>query len=156
MSRGRPSTFTPEMADKICELLATGRSLREVGRMEGFPPATTIREWISDNVTFAVQYARARERGYQEMADEILEIADDGRNDWTLRQNDDGESVKVLDHEHIQRSKLRYDARRWLLSKCLPKIYGDKLELGGPDGGPLQVAVVRFTETGGGDGSDAK
>ena len=28
--------------------------------------------------------------------------------------------------EHVQRSKLRVDARKWLLSKIAPKQYGEK------------------------------
>jgi hypothetical protein len=44
----------------------------------------------------------------------------------------------VLDHEHVQRSRLRVDARKWLLSKLLPKQYGDRVEVTGKDGGPLE------------------
>lgn len=77
------------------------------------------------------------------MADEILEIADDGTNDWVERQNKDGSSYRAFDQEHYQRSRLRFDARRWLLSKALPKVYGDKLttELTGKDGAPLVPAI---------------
>ena len=60
------------------------------------------------------------------MADEMLEIADDGSNDWMLR-NGSGKELHGLNGEHIQRSRLRLDTRKWLLSKALPKIYGDKL-----------------------------
>jgi len=98
----------------------------------------------------SAQYARARELGYLSMADEIIDISDDGLNDWIERRRADGSTETVVNHEHISRSKLRFDARRWLLSKCLPKIYGDRLEHTGPDGGPIQVTVARFTETEGG------
>lgn len=115
------------------------------------PDEASVRSWALDNKDgFAPQYSRARELGYLSMADEILDISDDGLNDWIERRRQDGSTELVPDHEHISRSKLRFDARRWLLSKCLPKIYGDRLEHVGPDGGPVQVAVVRFTETEGG------
>ena len=112
------------------------------------PADASVRQWAMDDVGpgFASQYARARELGYLAMADEIQGIADDGFNDWMERKKRDGSTERVIDQEHIQRSRLRFDARRWLLSKALPKIYGDKLELGGPDGGPIQVSVVKFTE----------
>ena len=60
------------------------------------------------------------------MADELLEIADDGSNDWMKRQHGADQSY-AANGEHIQRSRLRLDARKWLLSKALLKIYGDKL-----------------------------
>jgi hypothetical protein len=74
---------------------------------------------------------RARESGYHKMADELLEIADDASNDFMERKGKDGEAVMVVDHDHIARSRLRVDTRKWLLSKALPKVYGDKLELAG-------------------------
>ncbi len=69
-------------------------------------------------------------------ADEALEIADDGSNDWMKRQGEDGEVHVIYDHEHIQRSRLRVDTRKWLLSKVLPKVYGDKPQHTG-DGGTM-------------------
>lgn len=152
MPQGRPSDFTPEVASEICDALKTGISLRELcKRRDDLPTEATIRGWALENhAGFFSQYSRAREIGYLSMADEILDIADDGVNDWIERRKANGESETVVDHEHIQRSKLRFDARRWLLSKCLPKIYGDKLEHSGPDGGPIQVTVARFTEEPGG------
>lgn len=127
---GRPSVYTVELADKILVELASGRTLREVCSMDGMPPESTVRSWVlDDREGFQKRYASAREIGYQSMADEILEIADDGRNDWMERQNGAGESIEAVNHEHISRSRLRFDARRWLLSKALPKVYGDKLDI---------------------------
>lgn len=60
------------------------------------------------------------------MADELVEIADDGTNDYVEREVDGGVRV-VFDGEHFQRSRLRVDTRKWVLSKVLPKIYGDKI-----------------------------
>jgi hypothetical protein len=62
------------------------------------------------------------------MADELMEIADDGRNDWMERHGEEDPGWQV-NSEHIQRSRLRVDARKWTLSKVLPKIYGDKQEI---------------------------
>ena len=83
---------------------------------------------MDDRDGFSTQYTRARELGYHAMADETLEIADDGTNDWTMRQNADGESSLAVNSDHIQRSRLRVDTRKWMLSKVLPKIYGDKVQ----------------------------
>lgn len=143
--RGRPSVYTAEIAATICARLAEGQSLREVCRGKGMPGETTVRSWAIDDVHgFSAQYAKAREAGYQLLADELLEIADDGSNDWMQRKNADGDSEDVVNHEHIARSRLRVDTRKWMLSKVLPKIYGDKVAVTGGDGGPLQVAVQKF------------
>jgi hypothetical protein len=106
------------------------------------PAAPTVCRWAL-KAPFSEQYARAREIGYALMADDLLEIADDGRND---KFSDDDGHVMV-DHDVIARSRLRVDTRKWLLSKCLPKIYGDKLahEHAGPNGAaiPLQFIELR-------------
>lgn len=141
-----PTEFSPELAQEICGMLATGQTLREVCRRPEMPSEAAVRLWALENRDgFGAQYTRARELGYLSMADEIIDISDDGLNDWIERRRADGSTETVVDHEHISRSKLRFDARRWLLSKCLPKIYGDKLEHTGPDGGPIAVTVAKFT-----------
>ncbi len=126
----RPSIYTAEIADTILSKLADGQTLREVCRDDAMPDERTVRTWaLEDREGFATRYSQAREIGYQSIADEILEIADDGRNDWIERRKDGGEVETVIDHEHLGRSRLRFDARRWLLSKALPKIYGDRLNV---------------------------
>jgi hypothetical protein len=94
------------------------------------PAAATVRVWVvADRDGFAARYRRARESGHHDMADELLEIVDDARNDWMERRARDGQRDTVLNREHIQRSRLRYDARRWLLSNALPKLYGNRIAL---------------------------
>ncbi|MGM5033515.1 terminase small subunit protein [Tardiphaga sp. 803_E3_N1_3] len=126
----RPSLYTHEVAQTIVERLASGQTLREVCRDDALPAESTIRLWVlEDREGFARRYSQARELGYHSMADEVLEIADDGTNDWIQRRKESGETEAVIDHEHLGRSRLRFDARRWLLSKALPKIYGDRLNV---------------------------
>jgi len=126
-AHGRPSVYTPELAKEICDKLAEGWTLRQVCRADHMPDERTVRDWALNNVEFSPQYAKAREIGYRIMADEVLEIADDGTNDWMLRQGDN--PGYEANGEHIQRSRLRVDTRKWLLSKVLPKVYGDKQTL---------------------------
>lgn len=128
MPSGQTHTYSQEIADAICRELADGKSLREVCRMDGMPPESTVRLWaLDDREGFAAQYARAREIGYYAMADDLLEIADDGRNDWMERNGDDAPGWQV-NGEHLQRSRLRVDTRKWMLSKVLPKVYGERLK----------------------------
>lgn len=125
--RGRPTAYTQEIADEICRRLASGESLRSICRDDGMPTEACVRGWaIDDREGFSSQYARSKEVQFSAMADELIDIADDARNDWMARPGN-GTIGYELNGEHVQRSRLRSDTRKWLLSKCLPKVYGDKL-----------------------------
>lgn len=141
---GRKSTFTQEVADIICERLVEGESLRSICSDEDMPNKSTVFRWLQVNEAFRDQYARAKEAQAEALIDEIFDIADDARNDWMEKVNQDGEVSVVLNRESVQRSKLRVDARMWAASKMLPKKYGDKLGLTDGEGGPLQVVINRF------------
>jgi len=123
-SRGRPTAYTDELADKICDRLAEGEGLISICRDDGMPNERTLRSWaLDDDHPFSPKYARAKEYGYHRLAEEILDIADNGNS------------------EDVQRDKLRVDTRKWMLSKVLPKIYGDKLLAAGPgDNGPIVIS----------------
>lgn len=141
---GRPSGFNDDIAAEICGRLADGQSLRTICRDEHMPDASTVFRWLKSNDDFRQQYAHARELQAEAFAEDILEIADDGANDWMERTGKDGESVGwMLNGEHVQRSRLRIDARKWLASKLAPKKYGDKVEVGGPGEGGAIVHEVR-------------
>jgi hypothetical protein len=136
------STYTVELAEEICRRLAQGESLRAICRSEGMPCSSAVRKWAVDNVNgFNDQYTRARDQGLDEIADEVFDVADDGSNDWIDRETKDGRIERVYDNEHAARSRLRFDARRWYLSKLAPKRYGDRtaVEVTGADGGPIQI-----------------
>lgn len=142
---GRPSIYTPEIAAVICERLANGESLRQICAADDMPGRSTVFRWAAENVAFRDQYAVARAAQAEHMADELLDIADDGSNDWMERFYSEGQSLGwQVNGEHIQRSRLRVDSRKWLLSKLLPKKYGDAIrqELTGPNGGPIETRSV--------------
>lgn len=142
MVKGRPTLYTQEIADRICDELAKGRTLRAVCRDEGMPPESTVRYWaLRDIEGFFAQYTEARQIGYFCMADEVLEIADDGQNDWMERHAEDNPGWQI-NGEHVQRSRLRLDTRKWLLSKALPKIFGDKLDHTSSDGSMTPKAAL--------------
>ena len=132
----------PATAEFICIKIADGWTLRQIAR-DLDCSASKITDWRREDEMFAAQYARAKEAQAERFEDEIKEIADEGTNDWYVR-----EGVEAPDHEHISRSKLRVDTRRWLMSKMLPKKYGDKAttELVGAGGGPVELAVLTAAE----------
>lgn len=121
---GAHSTYSRAVADEICHLLADGQTLRSIARREGMPTRQTIRSWIvKDYDGFAAKYETAYRLGLDEMADQILDISDDGTRDYKMV---DGR--EVVDSDHIQRSRLRVDSRKWLLARRLPKEFGDKVQ----------------------------
>lgn len=106
---GRPSKFTQELADKICERIANGESLRSICADKGMPDKATVHRWCAESSEFCDQYAHAREGQAEFYADEIIEISDTATSD----------DVAV--------ARLRVDARKWYAAKLAPKKYGDKL-----------------------------
>jgi hypothetical protein len=123
---GRPSDYTQDKVDAICELLATGISLREICRRDDMPATGTVCRWLGENPAFQEQYARARELQADALFEETLDIADNAANDWMERN--DGENVSYqLNGDHVQRSKLRIDTRKWMAGKLRPKVYGEKV-----------------------------
>lgn len=142
---GRPTLYTDEIGTEICARLADGESLNAICKSEELPHESTVRSWALDpDHPISTKYVRAREIGYYKMADEMLEISDDGTNDWMVRAGQDGEGTAYsVNGEHVSRSKLRVDTRKWLLSKSLPKVFGDKVvnEHTGKDGQPISHSV---------------
>lgn len=125
----RPSDYTSELAEAICLRLAEGESLRSICRDDVMPDKATVLRWIARHDAFRDQYVRAKEQGAEALAEEMFEIADDGSNDWMEQLDSEGEAIGYkLNGEHVQRSKLRIDTRKWYLSKILPKKYGDRIQ----------------------------
>lgn len=114
--------YVEKIGDEICNRLVEGESLRKITLDKNMPAASTIFKWLAENEAFAEQYARAREAQADTLADEILDIADDGSNDYM------GEDEKY-NGDAVQRSKLRVDTRKWIAAKLKPKKYGEKIDL---------------------------
>lgn len=128
-SRGRPSIYSPELAADICSRLAQGDSLRSICKKTRMPAISTVMGWLFDDEheEFSQQYARAREAQAELRADEIIDIADDAKN--------------ADKSEKVQAARLRVDARKWVASKLLPKVYGDRVQHTGAGGGPIVVDI---------------
>lgn len=125
---GRPTAYTKELADRICEQLASGDSMRTVCKAKGMPAMSTVFKWLREHKEFSEQYARAKEEAVDALVEEILDIADDASNDWMIRHGKDGQESWQINGEHVQRSRIRIDARKWIASKLKPKKYGEKIE----------------------------
>jgi hypothetical protein len=120
-----PSTYTADIAAAICERLSEGEPLRWICRDEGMPKRRTVSDWRKAHPEFDAEFLLARKEGFDAIAADCLAIADDGSRDYT----EDKDGHQVVDHDHIQRSKLRIETRLKLLAKWYPTKYGDKVQV---------------------------
>jgi len=125
---GRPTLYTQELADLICERVATSTFglLRLCAIHDDMPEKITVNVWRRRYPEFAAQYAQAKLFQADLLAEEMLDIADDATNDWMETFDDEGNEGWKFNGEHVQRSRLRIDTRKFLAAKLLPKQYGDK------------------------------
>ncbi len=115
--------------DTICARITDGMSLRAACDFDDVPTRETIRLWLeSDDGELVAQYERAREEQADHYADEIIEIADN--------QDIEPNSRRIM-----------VDARKWIASRLKPKVYGDKLAIGGADDLPaIKTEVINEAE----------
>ena len=126
--------YSKEIAEEICERLAQGESLRAICSDDHMPSEAAVRQWdMDDRDGFSSHYARARAIGYERLAEDIVEIADKPVGCLENGATDSGA---------VNKQRLQIDSRKWLLSKMLPKKYGDKIttELTGANGGPVEIS----------------
>jgi Bacteriophage Sf6, terminase small subunit-like len=121
---GRPSDYTDELADAICQELMLGTSMAKICLRDDMPAEGTVYRWLQAHEYFRERYAHAREVQADRMVDEVLEISDNSEYDTTT--TDAGPKANA---EWISRSKLRVDARLKLMALLAPKKYGKKLAL---------------------------
>lgn len=123
---GRPHGYTEEKALEICELVADGQSINKISKMPGMPNRSTILKWFRDVPEFSTMYARAKEIGFEVLADEIIDLADAEVN---------------TDKDQLRRHQLMIDTRKWLLAKLQPRKYGERVtqEIVGDGNGPVQI-----------------
>lgn len=153
---GRPTLRTDAMIDEICERLSVGEPLRSICRSDGMPSWQAIYGWMGKDDDLSDRIARARQLGYDAIAEQCLDIADDERHDWILTKKG-----PIIDEVAIGRAKLQIHTRLQLLSKWSPKKYGEKVEttLRGDADNPLslllhQISGASFKPRGGHDSAD--
>ena len=124
---GRPSGYSQEVADRICEHIAEGGFATDLHRF-GLPGTSTLSRWMNEREDFRDAYARARERRAETFAQQIVEIADT--------------------EEDPQKARNRIEARKWLAMKLLPRVYGDKQEvtINHDVGSTAAEVLMRLTE----------
>lgn len=122
--------YTNEIAELVCDLIGNGISLKRVCQVPGMPTRQVVMKWTREDEHFESMYTRAKIGSTEAMADDILDIADDGSNDFMedgyMRGKTPGYRV---DGENINRSKLRVETRKFLMAALKPKKYGAHTDL---------------------------
>lgn len=123
MAGGRPSLYTEELAEEICTRLAHGETLINICRDDHMPTTTTVNLWAIKNDEFSAMYARAREQQAWFWAEETLHIADETQFDMTEDEN----GKPIMNWEHMKRSQLKIDTRKWIVTKIAARVFGDRV-----------------------------
>jgi len=131
---GRPSKYSPEIARVICEQLSEGVPLRQICRENaGFPAWRTVYDWMGRDEALSASIARARDIGYDAIAEECLQIADTVELGQKQVMTDEGAATTVEDM--LGHRRLRIETRLKLLAKFHPTKYGDRVAIEGVEGG---------------------
>jgi hypothetical protein len=112
----------------IEQVANTTLGLRRLKKLypDKIPAVSTLMLWLKEDSKFSEQYTYAKQLQAELMVDEAMAIADDDSKD-IIKIDLDGIEIEKIDHEHINRSRLRVDVRKWHASKLAPKLYGDKV-----------------------------
>jgi hypothetical protein len=121
--------YDPKIVKEILERVSAGESftplVMDLAKNQGYPSLTIIRDWLVENGDFKKGLELARLEQADVLFDEIIEIADNSRNDWMLK-NDPGNPGWIENGENIQRSKMRIEARKYVAARLRPRLYGER------------------------------
>jgi hypothetical protein len=134
---GRPSSYTFEVSEEICQQMAEGKGLRAICSQPDMPSRPTVLRWLQDNSGFRDRYAQAREALMDWYSEEILRIAFDDSGDLII----DGDRV-MSGHHVVQRARLKVDTVKWIMSKLHPGKYGDKATMLDANAGPITISWI--------------
>ena len=142
---GRPSKYSAAIAQEICEGLAEGTPLREICRRDHMPEWRTVYDWMGRDDSLSAAIARARDIGYDKIAEECLQIADTPtltRRVTTGTDPKTGAVVQsIVESDDVNHRRLQVDTRLKLLAKFHPKKYGDRAIIAGDADNPLQINI---------------
>jgi hypothetical protein len=147
---GRPESYTEDLGAFICKELMKGKTLTKICKDPKVPCLSIVYSWLTPlhpryKEGFSKSYRMAREVQAEVLADQMLDIADDGMNDTYERWNPKtGKMEKVVDYDHIKRSALRVDTRKWEAAHMLPTKYSDRVQLTGKDNESLIPSNVKL------------
>jgi hypothetical protein len=122
--------------------------MRTACKPDDMPSAATVFSWMRKHPEFLDQYTRAKAEAADALVEEMMDISDDGTNDWMEVHDKDGECVGYkVNGEHVQRSRLRVETRKWIAAKLKPKKYGEKVDVshGLQEGNPIMDLMSQLS-----------
>jgi hypothetical protein len=117
----RPTEYTEEIGNTICDRLVDDESLRSICAEPGMPAVATVASWISNNGEFRDMYARAREFQAHCISDDAIDVADDASGDWVEKVRASGRVVRGPDRKNLPRCRLRIEVRQWVAKELLAR-----------------------------------
>lgn len=114
--------YNPIIAKRICDLVSTHQcGLKQLcKRFPELPPETCINEWRFKYHDFGAQYARAKQAQLSLLAESLIEYSQ-------VEHYYDEKGAKRVDSGMVARQRLVTDNIKWLASKLIPKVYGDRV-----------------------------
>lgn len=131
-----PRKFSELLAARVCEMVAQGKSLKEICKLDGMPSRETIMRWVmfpdeESMPGFSQRFKEARQIGWMLMGEDILDISDDSSKDRIKKQViDKYGNVRIIEFDNpnnLVRAKLQVETRKWMLQRLLPAVFGDKI-----------------------------
>jgi hypothetical protein len=120
---GRPSTFSQEIADRICDLMVDGKDMQEICKMDDMPSRATVLRWQNQHPEFDAQCVRAREALAEFELQKLKELADN------------------CTEKNVNSTRVKLNHFQWRVMKIAPRVYGERTrtEVSGADGGPIKM-----------------
>jgi hypothetical protein len=122
---GRPSLYTPELVDLICERVGThGTGIRNICKMYAdMPDPETINEWRYKYEDFSERYLTARKKQSHILFESSLDDVEEIKNFYY----EDGKTgATCVDSGVVAAQKALANQKTFLAAKISPKDYGDK------------------------------
>lgn len=114
------------IVQEVCDKIAEGRSLLSVLKdKKTYPARSTFMKWVNESDNYAHALSEANDQRADKIFDELLQIVDNTEGD--MIELPDGSLV--TNHHVVQRDRLRFDARRWILAKMQPAKYSDRINV---------------------------
>ena len=118
--KGRPTEYTEEIGETICDRIVDGESLRTICADAGMPDPATVSGWFSSHPKFRYAYELARGFQAEGLMDESLDIIDDTSGYLVERVQANGRVVLVRDRKQLPRCRLRAEVRMWVAGELAP------------------------------------
>lgn len=137
-----------EIRQSIMDGLLDGRPIAQICRDPGMPAPSTVYRWLNgtkaEEVAFQEAFHRALQIRKQILLDEILEIVDAARGNWTELRNENGDPYQALDRENAKRVNMAIAARQREYDAPMRRLPAAAPATPGPQ--PFNITEVNFMD----------